>query len=43
MELVIVIRDHKNIKKPKLLPDNMLEIFAPKKLPFKPAEYQKKR
>ena len=41
MEVVRVIRDHKNIKKPKLLPDNTLEIFAPKKLRFKPGEYQK--
>ena len=40
MEVVRVIRDAKNIKKPKLLPDNKTEIFAPKKLHFKAAEYQ---
>ena len=40
MEVVRIIRDHKNIKKPKLLPDNVLKIFAPKKLLLKPAEYQ---
>ena len=41
MEVVRVYRDLKNIKKPKLLPDNSLVIFAHKKLCFKPAEYQK--
>ena len=41
MEVVRVIKDHKKIKKPKLLPDNTPEIFAPKKLHFKPAEYHK--
>ena len=40
MEVVRVVRDGKNIKKPKLLPDNKIEIFAPKKLHFKAAEYQ---
>ena len=32
MALVAVIRDNKNIKKTKLLPNNTLETFAPKKL-----------
>ena len=41
MEVVRVVRDHKNIKKPKPFPDNTLEIFAPKRLRFKPAEYQR--
>ena len=31
----------KIFKKPKLLPDGKIEIFAPKKLHFKAAEYQK--
>ena len=40
MEIVRVIRDTKNTEKPKLLPDNKIEIFAPKKLRLKAAEYQ---
>ena len=36
-----VIRDCTNIKKPKILPSNKIEIFAARKLRFKAAEYQK--
>ena len=41
MEIVKVVRDCANIKKPKVLANNRIEIFAAKKLCFKAAEYQK--
>ena len=39
MEVVKIIRDSRYIKKPKLLLENEIEIFAPKKLNYKSAEY----
>ena len=39
MEVVKIIRDSRYIKKTKLLSENKIEIFAPKKLVFKSAEY----
>ena len=41
METVEIIRDSRSINKPKLLSGNRIEIFAPKKLIFKNAEYTK--
>ena len=41
MEEVKVIRDVKSIKKPKILPNNRIEILADKKYRFPHAEYRK--
>ena len=41
MKEIKVKRDCTNIKKPKILPSNKIEIFAARKLRFKAAEYQK--
>ena len=43
MKEIKVKRDCTNIKKPKILPSNKIEIFAARKLRFKAAEYQKKQ
>ena len=39
METVEIIRDSRSIEKPKLLSENRTEIFAPKKIFFKNADY----
>ena len=41
MKEIKVIKECTNIKKPKILPSNKIEIFAARKLRFKAAEYQK--
>ena len=41
MQVVKVIRDHKTTKKPKILTNNRIEIFAEKKNRFPHAEYRR--